>query len=353
MKSWFFFPQWLETYSRLAIEARILGCKLITNNLIGAASEDYFKLKGRELLDFIRENNNTLMNKWFNLIEDNEVEYYGIVELPKITVFCPIYNSKKYLCNFLDDMAEQTIFDQCELIIINANSPDAEFEGAAVKEFAQTHSNVRYKLIDHRATVMETENMALKMATGKFFAQACVDDRHSPYYLETLAKHLHYSTDVDLVYTDCYQTSTANETFENNSSAGTFYEHSRNNFSKENMIKCLPGPMPMWRKEIHEKAGYFDENLAHAGDWDMFLRMVDAGYKFKKIDMPLGLYYYNTEGLSTSAEHAPQRQGEEAAVFFKYKHVFGDKNYNKYEAYFKQFIEGNENGTTKISSHAV
>ena len=119
------------------------------------------------------------------------------------------------------------------------------------------------------------------------------------------------------------------------------------------MIKCLPGPMPMWKTKIHQKAGYFNEELAHAGDWDMFLKMVDDGYKFKKVDIPLGLYYYNTEGLSTSPEHAVKRQGEEARVFFKYKHVFGENNYNKYAAYFKQFVEGNENGTKKISPHAV
>ena len=61
--------------------------------------------------------------------------------------------------------------------------------------------------------IVNYENMAIKIATGEFIAQACVDDRHSPHYLETLAKHLHYSTEIDLVYTDCYQTTQPNETF--------------------------------------------------------------------------------------------------------------------------------------------
>jgi len=331
-----FFPQWLETYNRLSIEARILGCKLITNNLIGAASESYFKLKGKELLDFIRENNNTLMKKWFGLIDNNTVEFYGKANLPKVTIFCPLYAGEKYIEGFLKDMAAQTIFDQSELIIIDANSP--ENEEKHIREFMKTHKNTIYKKLDYRATVMETENTAIKMATGDFIAQACVDDRHSPHYLETLAKHLHYSSDVDLVYTDCYQTTRPNETFENNSSNGNFYEHSRNNFSKENMIKCLPGPMPMWKKEIHEKAGLFNEKLAYAGDWDMFLRMVETGAKFKKIDIPLGLYYYNSEGLSTSGDHAKERGLEEANTFFKFKEVFGETNFKKYEPYFRQFL---------------
>ena len=104
------------------------------------------------------------------------------------------------------------------------------------------------------------------------------------------------------------------------------------------MIKCLPGPMPMWKKEIHEKAGFFNEKLAYAGDWDMFLRMVEVGAKFKKIDVPLGLYYYNSEGLSTSEEYSKERQVEEADTFFKYRDIFGERNFKKYEPYFSQFL---------------
>ena len=70
----------------------------------------------------------------------------------------------------------------------------------------------------------------------------------------------------------------------------------------------------------------------------MFLRMVEAGAKFKKIDIPLGLYYYNSEGLSTSGDHAKERGLEEANTFFKFKEIFGETNFKKYEPYFKQFL---------------
>ena len=69
-----------------------------------------------------------------------------------------------------------------------------------------------------------------------------------------------------------------------------------------------------------------------------FLRMVETGSKFKKIDIPLGLYYYNEDGLSTSTEHIGPRGKEEASVFFKYKNVFGQSNFDRYQNYFSQFI---------------
>ena len=55
-----FFPQTPETLSRIVVEARMMGCKIHTNNLIGAAGEDWFKLKGKELVDEMRKNRNKI-----------------------------------------------------------------------------------------------------------------------------------------------------------------------------------------------------------------------------------------------------------------------------------------------------
>ena len=219
VKSLIFFPQWFESYSRLAIEAKILGCKLITNSLLGASSEPYFKQKGLELLQTIRENNTTILDRWLSLINGTGVTYIPPLRIPKVSIIVPLYKGGRYIEEFLRDMENQTIFDNCELIIINADSP--EDEEKHITEFMSRHANVIYRKLDYVATVMETENMAIKMATGEFIAQACVDDRHAPDSFEVLAKHLALNEEVDLVYGDCYQTTQPNETFNENSSQGT------------------------------------------------------------------------------------------------------------------------------------
>ena len=330
-----FFPQWFESYSRLSIEAKILGCKLITNSLLGASSEPYFKQNGEELLATIKENNKSIFARWDNIIQTSTATFIDPLEIPKISVIVSLYKGEKFIKAFLEDMESQTIFDNCELIILNADSPEGEEQH--ILEFMVRHDNVVYQKLDRVTTVMETQNLAIKMATGEYIAQACVDDRHSKDSFEILAKHLMFNPKVDLVYGDCLATTQMNETMENNSSGGALYEHSKNSFSKENMIKCLPGPIPMWRKSLHEKIGYFNSDLAHAGDWDLFLRAVDHGSRFKKVDKQVGLYYLNEEGLSTSEKYAEARRKEECEVFEQYKHVFGEKHYNTFKAYFHQF----------------
>ena len=49
-----FFPKTPETLSRVVVEARMLGNKVYINKMIGAAHEDWFSLKGMELIEKMR-----------------------------------------------------------------------------------------------------------------------------------------------------------------------------------------------------------------------------------------------------------------------------------------------------------
>ena len=52
-KTLVFFPQTPETLSRIVVEARMAGMKVVTNNLVGAAQESWFSLKGPDLVDIM------------------------------------------------------------------------------------------------------------------------------------------------------------------------------------------------------------------------------------------------------------------------------------------------------------
>ena len=59
-KYFIFFPQTPETLSRVIVEARMMGMKVITNNLVGASREEWFKFKGEELIDVIKNKKNEI-----------------------------------------------------------------------------------------------------------------------------------------------------------------------------------------------------------------------------------------------------------------------------------------------------
>jgi hypothetical protein len=49
-----FLPKTPETLSRIIVEARMMGMSVITNKLVGATKEDWFELKGLELIEIIK-----------------------------------------------------------------------------------------------------------------------------------------------------------------------------------------------------------------------------------------------------------------------------------------------------------
>ena len=332
VKKFVFFPQWLESYCRVAIEAKILGCKLITNGLIGASSEPYFSQSGEALLNTIRENNENIYNKWIEVIENGNIEYLPIIDVPKITILGTIYNGDEHIEQFIENIVNQTIFENCELILIDANSPGNEQQ--IIEKYLDKYDNIIYKRLDYRATTSEALNIGIDMSTGEFLTFGLIDDRRKDDCFEILSKHLMFNPQIDLVYGDCYETDAPNSNFEDFMEGSPLYGHSIEKFSKYNMIRCLPGPMPMWRKSMNKKHGHFDVNIDFADDWEMWLRAVDGGSKFKKVGIPIGVYL--SGGRSQTGELNLKQRREESTLFFKYSHIFG-KNFELYKEYFSQF----------------
>jgi len=176
-------------------------------------------------------------------------------------------------------------------------------------------------------------NEGIKMATGEYISNANLDDRRSDQQLELFAALLNENPDIDLVYSECFVTGQPNETYNLNSSGGRVYPIM--DFSPENMVKCLPGCMPLWRRSMHDKAGLFDEEYKFAGDWEMWLRAVRNGARFKRIHGSHGLYYHNPNGLTTDPAKQREKFEEEKRVFSEYTDVFGD-NHHTIKEHFSQ-----------------
>jgi len=69
-KGLIFFPKVVETLNRVIVEARMMNCEIITNaKLIGALSENWFKFKGKDLINVMRKKREEIPNKIINGFE--------------------------------------------------------------------------------------------------------------------------------------------------------------------------------------------------------------------------------------------------------------------------------------------
>ena len=325
-----FLPKTPETLSRIMVEARMLGCKVITNGLVGATSEQWFELKGEDLIDCMIKKRDEILTIITQIVDSPTTK---TCDKPLVSIITTFYEAEEYLEGFLEDITSQTIFPQCELVIVDTGSPGSEQE--IIKSYLQKFDNIKYHRHHSRFSPTKGFNLALKESAGKYVTWAMLDDRKKIDSLEILLQELEANPHVDLVYGDCLVTQEKNQKFSETDSTAIL-ENSSLAFSLENMVKCLPGPMPMWTRKMMEHVGFLDEaNHDYADDWELWLRSVNAGFKFKKVDQVLGLY---RSGGRSQSENNIEQSKEEASLFYKYSHLFG-KNYNKFEPYFRQFIK--------------
>ena len=100
-ESFVFLPTVLETYSRVIVEARMLECKVHTNHLIGATSEDWFKLKGKELIQYLRKQREKVIDIFVDTFETRS-------PYEDITVILNAYRRPYNLVKQIESIRNQT-----------------------------------------------------------------------------------------------------------------------------------------------------------------------------------------------------------------------------------------------------
>ncbi len=186
-----------------------------------------------------------------------------------ITALVTTYNSERFMRGLLEDLESQTIAEQLEIVVVDSNSP--QNERAIIEEFQQRYDNIVYIRTDKRETSHASWNHCIHAARGKYLTIACTDDRHRPDAFELMVRVLDEYPEYGLVYADSLITNIENETFERNS-ATKRYDWPDYNLGTS-LSSCIFGPQPVWRREVHDKAGYFDPELWIAGDHDLFIRI--------------------------------------------------------------------------------
>lgn len=103
-----FFPGVLETCSRIAVEARMLGLSVTGNNLISALKEDWFKLKGDDLISYFIQKNKNIKNFIEDCFRDKKEEI-SQNKTPEITVILNLYKRPQNLQKQIEAFQNQTV----------------------------------------------------------------------------------------------------------------------------------------------------------------------------------------------------------------------------------------------------
>ena len=225
--------------------------------------------------------------------------------MPKLTGLLSTYHDTELLQGRLDNLLGQIEVDFEVIVILKHGSN----EDRIVKAWRQVYDLYdRTKMIypDGIPTLYDAWNQGIAIAEGEYLTNLNTDDRLYPGALQKMIDVLDNDPSIGVVYPDVDRVDEID--------GEPFATYSWAEGGLDRLLKgCFLGPMPMWRKSLHDEYGLFDPEYHSSGDYEFWLRLAKAGVKFQRYPEPLGAYFdrqnniENREPLRTAWETSRAR----------------------------------------------
>jgi CMP-N-acetylneuraminic acid synthetase len=194
-----------------------------------------------------------------------------------VSVYIPTHNYGKYLVQAIESVLAQK-FNQWELIIIDDGSTDNSRD--IIKQYS-SHPKIR-TMYQEKKGLTTTNNIALRLAQGKYIMRLDADDYLDENALLVLANILDTNPQVGLVYPDYYLVDEGGEI------EGIVR---RKKIGQEVELLDLPalGACTMIRKECLLEIGGYNEEFMCQDGYELWLKFIES---FKPYNVNIPLFYY-------------------------------------------------------------
>ncbi|MFM1912299.1 MAG: hypothetical protein RIR51_137, partial [Bacteroidota bacterium] len=194
----------------------------------------------------------------------------------KYTIVCPIYNEIDYIENCIQSFINQTVFQDIEVILVDGMSTDGTV--AIIDQYCEKYPNIR-KIENPRRITPVSMNLGIKNATTDYILTLGAHTIYPNNYVEVLAEKI-IELNADLVGGGLKSLPASNSILCKSIATlmsspfgiGFSFRNGCNEIKKVNTIS-----FGLYRKELFEKLGYFDEELARGQDDELNARINQNG----------------------------------------------------------------------------
>ena len=225
---------------------------------------------------------------------------------PIVTIVIATYNSGKTIRTALQSVADQT-YQNWECLVVDGASNDGTID--IVKEFASNNERFKY-ISDRDRGIYDAFNKGWKYAKGVWVYYLGSDDLIEMDGLEILMAEEDRSYAILNGYTRLVRLDGSTR------------------IVKPNLPKFGIHQGMVMRREVMEEMGGFDEKYKIQSDYDLMVRIINAGYKMKVIDGVVGNFVIG--GTSQSLKNL--------WVYFRERYDI-DKKYKLIKHPFMEAIE--------------
>lgn len=207
--------------------------------------------------------------------------------MPELTVSMPAYNTVKYIREAIRSILRQTGID-FELIVVD----DASHDGTGIAVLSFNDPRVRLLTNKTNRGIAYCHNLVIKQSTSPFIAHVDSDDVVMPQAFEKMLKALKSDPKIGQVH--CYffgideDGKMTREAFRARRERFLKNRPPDMDYKLELLVQgTVTNHLRIYKREVFNKVGHFNEGLRYAEDYEMALRTID---KFRIKLVPEFLY---------------------------------------------------------------
>jgi glycosyltransferase involved in cell wall biosynthesis len=203
----------------------------------------------------------------------------------KVAVLISVYEAEEYIDSKLTSVLNQTMFDTCTFLFVSCQSKRDVV--SKINDFCAAYKNCKHIESREYITIYEAWNIGIENSDSQYLANYNMDDQWHPEYLSKCSKILD-ETNAAIAITEILVTDTPNQLY-------PFWHHV-DKIPSGLYPDFVVGPSPMWRRDLHEKYGLFENYyvISDALMWDKFHK---GNEKFILVKEELVLYLRNPLSL--------------------------------------------------------
>lgn len=215
--------------------------------------------------------------------------------MTRFSIVTPSLNQGRFLSEALESVRLQNNAD-VEHLILDSDSTDQTIPILRSLDGKPEWEHVCWRS-EHDGGQSEALNRGFKLASGDIIGWLNADDRYRPGCFEHVARAFEQYPEVDIIYGDFTLMSEEGQILR------VRREIAFNRFILlYHRVLYIPTPATFFRRRIFEEGNWLKQDLHYAMDYEFFVRLASAGYRFQHIPCVLADFRLHPASKSSSME---------------------------------------------------
>ncbi len=218
----------------------------------------------------------------------------------EFSVIIPLYNKEKSISSTIESVLDQT-YPNFELIIINDGSTDNSLK------VVQSFNDPRIRISDKpNGGVSSARNLGIEVSQHQFIVFLDADDLWLPYCLEEFCRLIIEFPGAEVFCTNYNMTGKNLKGSDSRHCVEDYYYTSAFYMAKWSIPIMITGCVSV-RRDLFKEVGYFDQNITHGEDTDMWIRLANIE-RIAKSEKVTTIYRTETENRAMMLDESLRKK---------------------------------------------